>query len=43
MSAMDSYEIRYLAIEEVMKLLLKHLTNNIVSKIKKRVFKKNNN
>lgn len=33
MSAMDSYEIRYLAIEEVMKLLLKHVTNSIVSKM----------
>ncbi|VVC31643.1 Hypothetical protein CINCED_3A017272 [Cinara cedri] len=31
MSKKDSYEIRYLAIEEVMKLLLKHLTNSIIT------------
>lgn len=32
-NSMDLYENRYSSIEEVMKLLLKHLTNNTVRKI----------
>lgn len=32
-NSMDLYENRYSSIEEVMKLLLKHLSNNTVSKI----------
>lgn len=35
---MDLYENRYSSIEEVMKLLLKHLTNNTVSKIYKLIY-----
>lgn len=32
-NSMDLYENRYSSIEEVMKLLLKHLTNSTVSRI----------